>query len=78
MTASVVITAVFPTSDPSKATHVLDFSATDDPRTGQVSADIDITQTQTQVEEAIKQSVADYINEQRGSQVIQAGDIRIP
>jgi hypothetical protein len=78
MTASVVITATFPTGDPNIATHVLDFSATDDPRSGQISADIDITQTQTQIEEAIKQAVADYINAQRGATVIQAGDVRIP
>lgn len=78
MTATVVITAVFPATDPNKATHVLDFSATDDPRTGQISADIDVTLSQTQMAQAIKQAVADYINAQRGATVIQAGDVRIP
>jgi hypothetical protein len=78
MTATVVITAVFPAADPNKATHVLDFSATDDPRTGQINADIDVTLSQTQMAQAVKQAVADYINAQRGSTVIQSGDVRIP
>lgn len=78
MNASVVIMETVPTGDANLAIHVLNFSATDDPRSGQVAAEIDITQTQTQIQEAVKQAIADYINAQRGETVIQATDVRIP
>lgn len=78
MTADAVILQVYPGSQPTLAFHVVQFVATDDPRSGQITAEIDITQTQDQIKQAVKQALADFINAQRGQIVIAAADVRLP
>jgi hypothetical protein len=63
---------------PDEATFIIDFCATEDPRSGQVTSNVALTQNEAQIVVALKQAVMDFINTQRGSPVIAVSDIRLP
>lgn len=79
MNAEAVIAEIHPSSmDPNFASHLIQFSATDDPRSGELTAEVDIRRTEQEIRDDIRQAVASFINVQRGSTVISAADVRLP
>jgi hypothetical protein len=58
-------------------TVVAQFSTDDIPRTGIVVKNMAIAITEAQMELVVKQAVAEYINKQRASSVIQPSDVRL-
>ncbi len=78
MIANAVVYDMFPCpEDPDKANHVVNFTATDDPRSGQVTISVSMSLSLDEIHLAIRQGIANFINEQRGAIVIEESDVRL-
>jgi len=60
------------------AQFIMHFCATDDPREGEISGVVSLLQNESQIAASLKQVVVDFINQQRGSNVIAVSDVRLP
>jgi hypothetical protein len=78
MTANAFIYDMYPSSDhPDRTCHVIQFSASDDPRSGQIVVEVDMLKPVDEIRMDICQGLVDYINTQRGSVLIGINDIRL-
>ncbi len=64
-------------SPPDSATITVDFTATEDPRQGQVAKVVLLTLNESQIATVLRQAVRDFINDQRGAVVIGDADVRL-